>query len=276
MKKKFVFTITFLVLASTLLAEDAKVLPWMTGRISVEPVYSFAPGGYDNNMNYISYGNDSAKVFSIGFAFEYGVTDWFTAAIRSGWIPWSDMRAITGIDSNINGIQDFYLMTKFQIIGDRAPIKLSRLRFAITPLVVIPLSESPDMSTESLATGARVFFDIVPNYYISINFFGEGIFYPANMPNYDMSFALEPVLTLPMSRGIDLSIGLPAKYEYFYEYPAYTMSLGPNLSIFFFTLTVPLELTLQYNLPLLGSQSPATQSASLLVKVYFGSTSGAF
>ena len=200
MKKIFAIGFVLLLLGSSLFADDAKVMPKMVGRLYVAPTYSFASGEYDIDGDYHSFGGGSVKVFNLGFALEYGIIDWLTAAVQwvPGWTPWSNIKVATksnnfpdGIpNADTNGVADLFAGLKIQVAGAKAPVQTGNFRFAVAPGAIIPLpgptfDEIPgdDMTLSSMdrhvfAAGARVYFDYIINKYFFINLYNETIFYP--------------------------------------------------------------------------------------------------
>jgi hypothetical protein len=114
---------------------------------------------------------------------------------------------------------------------------------------------------------------------------------------YRVTFEIEPVLTMSIASGIDFSAGLPVNYryipayKYLFEYPEalatatamlepallgklntdpqHSLSVNPNLSVFFMKTFLPLELKFQYAIPVWGQNTMARHNATLQVKAYF-------
>jgi len=200
MKKLLIIGLVLLILAPALFADDAKVMPAKVGRFYVAPIYSFVPGTYDDDGRRYDFPDGPIKLFNLGFAVEYGINDWITAAMQ--WVPgvtlWSDLEDATGIkEANMNGLADLFAGVKMQIIGANAPVQSEKVRFAVAPGVIIPLpgvdfeEEFKNMSEEKAATvanmdnhvfaaGGRFYFDYVFNNNFFINFHNETIFYLNN------------------------------------------------------------------------------------------------
>ncbi|MCL2067789.1 MAG: hypothetical protein FWG99_10035 [Treponema sp.] len=203
MKKLLIFGLALLFLCPVLFAEDAKVMPMMVGRFYVAPTYSFAQGSYDKEGEYESFDDGNVSLFNLGFALEYGIIDWITAAVQ--WVPgftlWSDVEAALPAGSDpqgkvdANGVADLFVGSKIQIIGEKAPVDTGLFRLAIAPGVIIPLP-GPDFEQEAknlssgkdatfssndkhiFAAGGRFYFDFVISKYFFINLYNETIFYP--------------------------------------------------------------------------------------------------
>ena len=234
MKKIFSFGLAFLLLAPALFADDAKVMPALVGRFYIAPNFTIAPGAFDEDGKLENFDDGSVNVFNLGFALEFGVIDWITAALQ--WVPgvtvWSDIKpALGGVvkgDVNTNGVGDLFLGAKLQIVGATAPVKSNNVRFAAAPGVKIPLpgpdfeeeykkfvknqgGQSNDAVTFSsmdnhvFAAGGRFYFDYTLNDNFFINLYNETIFYPVkqDLNKYGPYFAglksglsaLEPVMS---------------------------------------------------------------------------------
>jgi hypothetical protein len=213
MKRFTALLLILLALGTAAFADDAKVMPMMVGRVYVAPTFAFAVGMYDSDGNYKNLSGGSVKAFNLGFAVEYGVIDWITAAVQwaPGWTPWSDLGVISkgmksGLgpletlvpgnfeEANRNGVADLFVGAKFQIVGENAPIKSSTFRAAIGPGIIIPFP-GPDFSNAATsitaaekftsssndnhvwAAGTRLYFDWIINEHFFLNLYNETIFY---------------------------------------------------------------------------------------------------
>jgi hypothetical protein len=202
MKKFILLGLALLLLGSAIFADDAKVMPKRVGRFYLAPTYSFASGAYDANGDKQSFSNGSMKLFNLGAALEYGITDWFTGAIQwaPGWTPWSDIKAAVPVnrpgDLNVNGVADIFVGAKIQLVGEKAPLlQTEAFRFAVAPGVIIPLpgpnfkdevanamagkeATFNKMDNHVFGAGGRFYFDWIINKYFFINLYNETIFYP--------------------------------------------------------------------------------------------------
>jgi hypothetical protein len=190
MKRVLFFVLVLTLAAGAVFGDDAKTMPKMVGRLWLAPTFVFAPGEYDTDGNYKGYGSGdgAVKMLNLGFALEYGVIDWITAAIQ--WAPgvtvWSDMdgkvpismTAMSDSSVNLNGVADLFVGAKVQIAGEKAPLKTDRLRLAIGPGVKIPLPGQDfedqlanankkdtvtalNLDKHVFGFGARVYFDYI-------------------------------------------------------------------------------------------------------------------
>ncbi|MCL2044722.1 MAG: hypothetical protein FWG89_11355 [Treponema sp.] len=206
MKRMLTFGLTLLLAGTALFADDAKVMPSLVGRFYVAPTFSFAPGFFDADGKYQSYDNGAVKVFNLGFALEFGLNDWITAALQwvPGFTPWSNVEAavpaaIAAFRSdnsyNTNGVADLFAGAKIQIAGENAPLKNSAVRFALAPGLIIPMPGPEfdkefekvykgeaitfsNMDNHVFGAGGRVYLDFVINENFFINLYNETIFYP--------------------------------------------------------------------------------------------------
>jgi hypothetical protein len=210
MKKLAALTLIALTLGAFAFADDAKTMPKMVGRVYVAPTFSFIPAAYDNDGKYQSFDDGSIKAFNLGFALEFGVIDWVTAAVQwaPGWTIWSDVAPamkdeldmVEGMNGgkrpevNTNGVADLFVGAKVQIVGEKAPLTSEMFRVAIAPGVIIPLP-GPDfdeqaknllngdkatvqpMDNHVWAAGARLYFDWIINERFFLNLYNESIFY---------------------------------------------------------------------------------------------------
>jgi hypothetical protein len=204
MKKLLAVILVLMCLGTALFADDAKTMPKKVGRLWLAPTFLFAPGDYDDSGEYDAYddGEGSLKGLNFGFALEYGVIDWITAAVQwaPGWTAWSDVDMdLADLSStskvNANGLADLFVGAKIQIVGEKAPIQSSNIRLAFGPGVKIPLpgqdfkeqfenaQKNDDVTGANndyhvLGAGARVYFDYVLNENFFINLYNETLFYP--------------------------------------------------------------------------------------------------
>ena len=282
MKKTLCFMVFIFLFGSALFAEDANVLPPMTGRISIVPSYSFASGVYDDDGIYQSFNDVSFKFFNLGASLEYGINDWFTTSFHwiQGWTPWSEANGPLVI-IGINDVSDLTARFKFQVLGERAPLRSSIMRFAVAPAFVIPLPELSNFS-DFFYTGLSLHFDyiLLRNFYISL--YGQGLIAPGNMDKYRLNAEISPIFNLAISSDIDLLAGLPVSFFYssnqlpierqmFFlseDSSQYNLGLKPFMSIFFKSFPVPLEFKLQYDMMLTGANSLARHNASFSIVTY--------
>jgi hypothetical protein len=254
MKKILLFALILTLAAGAVFGDDAKAMPKMVGRLWIAPTFAFAPGSYDIDGDYNAYksGEGELKMLNLGFALEYGVIDWITAAIQ--WAPgvtvWSDVDkdliALGGVGNtvNANGVADLFVGAKVQIAGEKAPLKTDRVRFAIGPGVKIPLPgqdfedqrlntvakdtvTGANVDTHVVGVGTRVYFDYIFNEHFFINLYNETIFYPiegdidkASLSEYGTFWGAK-ALTGPATNGAD------AKVNYGYDL---TFELEPIFS----------------------------------------------
>ncbi|MDR0585923.1 MAG: hypothetical protein LBG26_01655 [Treponema sp.] len=257
MKKLLLFTLILILAAGAVFGDDAKTMPKMVGRLWLAPTFAFAPGGYDTDGDYDSYGSGegSLKMFNLGFALEYGIIDWITAAIQ--WAPgvtvWSEMDNAQlkagGSSVNANGVADLFVGAKVQIAGENAPLKTDRLRFAIGPGVKIPLpgQDFKDQLTNSatgddvtagnvdnhvFGAGARVYFDYIFNEHFFINVYNETIFYPVKqdiknvgIKEYGALVTLKQGGFIPVNADADVDYGYDLTFE---VEPVYSTPLGDS------------------------------------------------
>jgi hypothetical protein len=154
MRKFLVVFLTLMCISGALLADDAKVLPKYVGRVFVVPTYGFASDSYDTDGNKTTF-DKKINFFNLGFAVEFGVADWISAAVQ--WAPGvtlsSDLEgaaaskiptlmqpALAGLKYDMNDASDLFVGAKVQFVGRKAPVKSEMFRAAIAPGVAIPLT----------------------------------------------------------------------------------------------------------------------------------------
>ena len=309
MRKILLFGLALLLLGSGLFADDAKVMPMMVGRVYAVPTFSYAPGSFDSDGKYHSFDDGSVRLFNLGFALEYGIINWITAAVQwtPGWTPWSNLEGATGSDkTNVNGVADLFVGAKLQILGEKAPVQTDTFRFAIAPGVIIPLP-GPDfedelknmakgddatlssMDNHVFGAGARVYFDYIINEHFFINLYNETIIYPVKKdldkagPNLMMAKAgFGSQLSAFAGMGFDPLLGQIAgdlnnvsgevnyKYRLTFEIePQYSTNLGKGL-IFSAGLPINYRFSPAYDYSLSGTGGLLTDLTTL--KTYLGGT----
>lgn len=250
MKKITLMALICLLLAGSFaFADDASVLPAGVGRFYVANTYAFANGAYDVDGEFAEYadGAGAFKVYNLGFALEYGVTDWISAAVQ--WAPgvnlWSEVDTPFA-DTNINGLSDIFVGAKILIVGEKAPVQNSQVRLAVAPGVKIPLPGvdmedqlanigAGDAATMSqadkhlFALGARFYFDYIINKLFFMNLYSEFTYYPVEGDQsttspfatastakinygYQLILEAEPHFDYMLDNGIRISAGLPVTY----------------------------------------------------------------
>jgi hypothetical protein len=133
-------------------ADTAMTMPKNVGRFYAAPTYGFVPGIWDNDGKYESK-DDSIQLFNLGFAMEYGLLDWLSPALlwAPGWTPWSVIpKSFNGTpaDGNMNGVVDFVVGARIQILGEKGLLRNDTFRFSVTPGITIPFP-GPDFEEEA-------------------------------------------------------------------------------------------------------------------------------
>jgi hypothetical protein len=251
MRKVLVFLL-LAAIAIPIFADDALVLPAGVLRLYVVPVYAMADKMYDNSgkAQDIAFGLATAKLslFNLGFAAEYGVTDWMSAALQwtPGWYAWSDLALTPSlpVNFNVNGYDDLFAGAKIQIVGEKGLVENKQFRFAVAPGVKIPLADvdweqqqknlvaGDDTTITSLAkhalgVGARGYFDYVIDDMFFVNLYSEYIYLferknvetnPFSLTKeninwgYELTFEIEPHFQTMIADGIQFEAGLPLTY----------------------------------------------------------------
>ena len=198
MKRTLIFGLALLFVSTALFADDAKVMPARVGRFYLAPTYGFTHGEFDEEGRIVG-SLSTMRMFNLGLALEYGITNWITGAIQwaPGWNMWSNINTIFGESTyaNMNGVADLFLGAKMQIIGTQAPVVNEMFRLAFAPGIKIPLP-GPDFEEQGknrnngdsftvgnidnhvLGLGLRSYLDFIVNENFFINLYNEVILYP--------------------------------------------------------------------------------------------------
>jgi len=160
--KKFLFILAALTLVSSaLFADDAKVMPAQVGRFFIVPTYGSATTSYDADGRVSTF--DPIKMFNLGFALEYGITDWISGAAQwaPGWTTTSDLNSKlpTGYETakaNMDDLADLFVGAKIQLVGEKAPVSSTKFRVALAPGILIPLTSGPNFKDELSSISGRV------------------------------------------------------------------------------------------------------------------------
>ena len=203
MKKFLVFGLALLLLSSALFADDAKVMPLRTGRLSLAPSFTTGTKAFDAEGTRVD--ADALKVLNFGAALEFGITSWITGAIQ--WAP--GINVYSDVDTQVPPVNNPYVLStskvrlldvgdlfvgaKIQFIGKEAPIKTDMFRMAFAPGIKIPLP-GPDYEKQGknsiagdpvtpvnfdnhvLAIGLRSYLDFIINDKFFINLYNESLF----------------------------------------------------------------------------------------------------
>ncbi|MDR2734247.1 MAG: hypothetical protein LBC99_06315 [Spirochaetota bacterium] len=276
MKKFLVVCLALMFISSVLVADDAKVMPARVGRLYIAPIFGSADTKYDQDGNKTEF--DKISFFNLGFALEYGVIDWITAAIQ--WTPGvtlsSDIlgalpeqftapTSLGGMGvttANMNDMADLFVGAKFQIVGPKAPVISQQFRAAVAAGVAIPLTSGPDFSEEiaahmadlpnggtgavtlnkmdnhSFAAGWRAYFDILLGKKFFLNFYNETMFYLQKRDLF--KYDTGHALVNTVGGGVDELAGtINYQYKTTFEFePVFETTFGPSVG---FTAGLPVN-----------------------------------
>jgi len=204
MKKLMIFGLALMLSAPALFADNALVMPARVGRFYIAPTFITAGWNFDADGNPVS--TPDTSMFNLGFALEYGINSWITAAVQ--WAPgvnlWSDVDLPGGISGRVTGSADIMLGAKIQVIGPGAPVRNDMFRLAFAPGIMIPAGgrgfseegtmvmhpeEGPmfvpnnnarvaPLDRHVFGLGLRSAFDWVPSPFFYLNLFNEVRFFP--------------------------------------------------------------------------------------------------
>jgi hypothetical protein len=224
------------------------------------------------------------EVFFVGFGLAYGITDWFSTAFDwRGWNIWSHG---DGPAEVWEGFYDFSLETQFHIVGNKAPIKSSYFRLTIAPGVIFPfpLIDTDDkMDKNAWGFGGSLSFDTDINRYFFLNVFGKFYFYPIENEEkvnhgWDLTLEVEPNFNIDIPYGMNLAIGLPVNFTLAPEQKvdgvengmdSYTLSLRPTITLRMTHTQTPVEVSMDYAIPLIGQNILVNHAISLKTAIFF-------
>jgi hypothetical protein len=249
--KRILVLLLMLAVASLAFSDDALVLPKGVLRTYITAAYGFATSAYDADADKQDMSGlyEGYKIFNLGGALEYGVTDWVSAAVQwaPGWNIWSEFDNPTLLlddNARANGPFDIFAGAKIQILGEKGLMPSEMLRLAFAPGVKIALPD-PDWQEQAnnkadgdpwkaesvdkhaWGFGARAYFDYVLNEMIYFNLYSEFIYYlKKDFDNtdlyggfgtdaeieygYDLTLEVEPHFEKMIADGFRLGIGVPA------------------------------------------------------------------
>lgn len=305
MKKKILVALVLAALVLPVFADDALMLPKGVIRTRIVPSYAFANKGFDADGESVDL-DETAQFFNLGAAVEYGATDWLTAALQ--WAPgynvWSDPGLPAPFDKGTaNGAFDLFAGAKVLILGDTGFVPNETMRFAAALGVKIPmpgadfdkeydnmLAGDPfiaaDPDKHAFGMGGRLYFDYIINSDMFVNLYNETIYYfpredvetligTVDEQKYgmDITFEAEFHYAMAVAEALKLNLGLPVRYVMTTESESgadddkYTFSLNPTVGVFF-TGKVPFEVSVAYNIPLMGNNDYAMNTLTFQIKNY--------
>lgn len=239
-------------------ADDALVLPQGVMRFRTIPALSLTSQQFDNDgeKQDLSGNVDTAQVWALNFALEFGVTEQINLAAQwtPGWQFASTVSASGDVPSaqadiienaQQTGLNDLFVGAKAQIIGPNGYVPNENMRFAASVGALVPLSvydaqEAADNYNANLtggdeeyragragrdvwALGARLHFDYILSEMFYVNLFSETQFFvPRDLEN--ASFG---------NTGASVS---EAEYGYGYQQafeidPQFSMPLSSTVSL---------------------------------------------
>ncbi|MDR1126708.1 MAG: hypothetical protein LBL06_01120 [Treponema sp.] len=278
-----------LVLTATVYTEDATVLPAKTLHVDADASTGFVSKGWNEHSERVN--TPSATIVGATIGVSYGFTEWFTAAFD--WSPGvtdTDLTSIdVGNDGNsaeeiYEGLGDFALKGRFQVVGHNAPIPSERFRVRVTPSVVIPfpgIDDKDALGAHTWGVGGDVSFDtlIADNFFVNI--FSEVYLFPLrnqSKTNNQWEFSLEASPHYAVTIGtVSLAFALPVNWNVTQGHgesmlidgiSAHVLSLRPSLAL---RLTRPLAINIEieYILPLYGKNNYIAHTITVKAPVNF-------
>jgi hypothetical protein len=237
--KKILVIMLLMAVALLTFADDALVLPKGVLRTYITCAYGFATSAYDadgEKQDMSSGLYTGYKIFNLGGAVEYGVTDWMSAAVQwaPGWNVWSqfdDPAALLDDNSRLNGPFDVFAGAKIQVVGENGLVANEKFRIAFAPGVKVPLPD-PDWQKQAdnqsagdpwnvrnvdkhaLGIGARAYADYVINKMLYVNLYSEFIYYlKKDRDNTDLWPAGPLSVDAEVEYGYDLTLEAEPHFE---------------------------------------------------------------
>ena len=152
--KKVLIVLLLAAMVAPVFADDAATLPAGVMRTRIIPSLTIVNEWFDssgsrqsNNPNPALPGvMDSAQLYNLSGAIEYGITDWLTAGVQwtPGWTFNSNIDFETDFPNDnlvSTGVNDLFVGFKAQVLGPNGLAPNQQVRLAITPGVKIPLSQ---------------------------------------------------------------------------------------------------------------------------------------
>ncbi|MDR0409187.1 MAG: hypothetical protein LBH18_02150 [Spirochaetaceae bacterium] len=283
--KQFILVLALdVVMAFPVFAEDAAVLPAGTLRVDVDASTGFAGKAWDSDGAKTDAPNATIIGAALGAA--YGFTGWFTAVFD--WSPGVTDTDLTAIDIGndgdgaaeiYEGLSDFSLKARFQIIGVNAPLQSERFRLRLAPGVIIPfpgIDDKDASGNRAWGAGGEISFDTPVNGNFFVNARSDFYWFPfdnQSKTNKDWELTLEagPHYRFGIG-GASLSLSLPVNWKAASEngggVSSHLLTLRPAAAL---KLTRPftINIEIEYTLPIYGKNSYAVHTVTIKAPMYF-------
>jgi hypothetical protein len=282
MKRFVLFSVWGLLVITHTFAEDAKALSAKSGAYYTAPGVSFFSKAWDGDGEKTDV--DKTEVFYFGFGLDYGFANWFSAAFDwKGWDIWSNG---DGPPEQYEGFKDFSMETRFRLIGDKAPVKTAHFRLTVAPGVIFPfplIDKEDKMDKNAWGFGGSLSFDTDVNKNFFLNFFGTFYFYPIENEEktrhgWELTLEAEPNFNIGIPFGMNLAIGLPVHFDLGPEQEIdgvgngrdyYALSLRPTATLRMTHGAVPVEVGINYAIPLAGKNTLANHAITVKTSIFF-------
>jgi hypothetical protein len=284
MKRFVLFSVLACLMATYTFARDAKALSAKSGEYYVAPGVSFFSEAWDGDGERVDV--DKTEIFYFGFGLDYGFTDWFSAAFDwKGWNIWSRG---DGPPEQYEGFKDFSLETRFRLVGagEKAPIKTDHFRLSVAPGVIFPfplIDKEDQMDKNAWGFGGSLSFDTDVNKHFFLNFFGTFYFYPIENEEkinhgWELTLEAEPRFNVDLPRGMNLALGLPVHFVLGPEQKIdgagngrdfFALSLRPTATLRMTHGTVPVEVGVDYAIPLAGKNTLVNHAITVKTSIFF-------
>jgi hypothetical protein len=283
--KQFILVLALgIVMAFPAVAEDAAVLPAGTLRVNTDASTGFVRKAWDSGGRK----TDAPDATIIGAALRVscGFTGWFTAVLE--WSPGVTDTDLTAIDIGndgddaaeiYEGLSDFSVKARFQIIGDKAPLHSERFRLRLAPGVVIPfpgIDDKDGSGNHAWGAGSELSFDTLVTDSFFVNARSDFYWFPfdnQSKTNNDWELTLEagPCYRFGVG-GVSLSLALPVNWKAASEkgggVSSHLLTIRPAVEM---KLTRPftVNIEVEYAFPIYGKNSYAVHTITIKAPVYF-------
>lgn len=284
-----------------LFADDAKVLPAGVIRLSLVDIIASSDQEFDSEGKLQDDTESSMNIF--GAALEFGITDSLTGAIQ--WTPGVVLSHDAGDNVILSGLMDVFVGAKYQVINTDA-MRFAVALGAKVPLDTgydgieeytnllggDDFKPSSMSTTQSVALGMRLYYDYIINESFYVNLYNQSLYYLPNTASQSIGsaeldyeygihteFEIEPNYAIPVMSKSKVELYAPISYkltpaptvegvEPDSDSNASIMYLSPGVSFFFAESFMPMQLNVEYALPVMGKNSTATKNLVIILKLF--------
>jgi hypothetical protein len=283
--KRLIFLfVAGIITASFSFAENAEVLPARTLRVDADADFGFIREGWDDDGKKTD--APDAVVAGTALGISYGFTEWFTAVFD--WFPGLADADLIGVDfpddgdgevEIYEGLSDFSLKARFQVIGDSGLLKNQRFRLRLSPGIMIPfpgIDDKDALGNHAWGPGVEVSADAFIIDDLFINAACDFYWFPFDnklKTNNEWELTLESGPHYRFGIGVvDFVVSLPINWKAAQGNgmgeTSHLLTLRPALEL---KLTRPftVDIGIEYAFPVHGKNNYATHTITIKAPVYF-------